>query len=224
MSASCGADQSPRTQWRVTYTGADVMTGGAPEIYYTEDADREPIRRLSAAEVEQFLGPETLSLPAQPVAWSAAALLLMALAAAALPSRSWRATAVGGLALAAAIVLFGATVLARRDATDAVAAVFLQSGQPSAEPAPTVAEVRDWDSYDQVAASFRYAYGLWVAVAALAAIGVASTVDALRSTPRSASGLRGPNATATGSGGTDSAGPDGPAPEAIAPDSGGPGS
>ena len=48
--------------------------------------------------------------------WLAVALMVAALAATALPSRIWRAAATAGLALAAAIVLSGATILARQDA------------------------------------------------------------------------------------------------------------
>ncbi|GAB2586731.1 hypothetical protein Aab01nite_51190 [Paractinoplanes abujensis] len=188
MSASCSTDEPPRTQMRVTYTGSDVLTGGTPAIHYTDDAGRKPIHRLDDAEAEALLGPQPLSLPAQPVAWLAVALMLLALAATGLPSRLWRATSLGGLALAAAIVLFGSTVLARRDATDVVAGIFLRSGGSSTDPAPAVAEVRAWDSYDQVAATFRYGYGLWVAVAVLAVVGVAATVEALRSTPAEPAG------------------------------------
>ena len=183
FSASCEVQEQPRTQWRVTYTGVDVLTGGRPAFAFTDDADREPIRRFDDAEAERLLGAPLEPLPSQPVAWVAVALLAAALAATALPSRAWRTTATGGLALAAAVVLGGATVLARRDATDAVAAVLIRTGASGPTRAPTVPEVRDWGSYGEVSDMFGYAYGFWVAIALLVAVGVAGTVAALRPDP-----------------------------------------
>ena len=180
LSASCAVEEKPRVQWRVTYTGVDVLTGGRPEVAYTDDADRQPIRTMDEREANRVLGASPAPLPPQPVAWLAVALMTAALAAAALPSRMWRATATGGLALAAAVVLGGATVLARRDATDAVAAVL--SGLTSTRSTPRTAgpELRAWEYYDQVADTFRYGYGFWLALVALSAVGVASTVQAVR--------------------------------------------
>lgn len=180
MSASCASESRPRVQWQVTYTGVDVLTGGRPDVAFTDDADKEPIHTLDDAEVRQLLGTPPAPLPPQPSAWLAVALLVAALAATALPSRTWRRTATGGLALAAAVVLLGATVLARHDATDAVAAVLSRLDAAPSAPAPTVAQLRAWDSYGQVRDTFHYAYGLWLAIAALLTVGVANTVGAGR--------------------------------------------
>lgn len=178
LSASCAAEEPPRVQWRVTYSGVDVLTGGRPEVAFTDDADREPIHRLDDAEAVRVLGAPPTSLPAQPVAWLAVALLVAALAATALPSRSGRRTATAGLAVAAAVVLWGATALARQDATEAVSAVLSRLTTSSTAPAPTGS-----DHHVQV----RYAYGTWLALASLGAVGVANTVGALRR-PRNRTG------------------------------------
>jgi hypothetical protein len=176
MSASCAAPGPPRVQWQVTYTGVDVLTGGRPAVAFTEDADREPMHDLDDAEIRRVLGAPPTPLPPQPTAWLAAALMVAALAATALPSRLWRRTATAGLSIAAAIVLVGATILARRDATDAVAAVLIGV----AAPPPSMSDIRAWESYGEVRDTFRYLYGFWLAVAALSAVGVANTVGALR--------------------------------------------
>ena len=183
LSASCTSPEGPRQQWQVTYTGADVLTGGRPTVAYTEDADARPMRPLDDTELGKVLGKPPAPLPPQPVAWLAVALMVAALAAAALPSRTWRTTLTGGLALAAAIVLAGAAILARRDAADAVAAVLIPIAADSSAPAPTVPELRTWETYDEVRETVRYAYGFWLAALALAAVGVANTVEAVRRTP-----------------------------------------
>ncbi|HLL64385.1 MAG TPA: hypothetical protein VK453_01420 [Micromonosporaceae bacterium] len=176
ISASCASEERPRLQWRVTYTGVDVIAGGEPEVAFTGDADREPIHRLDDVEIKQVLGKPPAPLPPQPLAWLSAALLAAALAATALPSRTWRTTATAGLALAAAVVLCGATMLARQDATDAAAAVLSQvTAQPSTSP-PTVPQLRHWEHYGQVSDKFRYMYGFWTAIAALSIVGVSNTV------------------------------------------------
>ena len=180
MSASCATAGQPSQQWRVTYTGVDVVTGGSPEVAYTDDADQEPIHTLDDVEVRRLLGTSATPLPPQPLALLAAALMAAALAATALPSRTWRMTATAGLALAAAVVLWGATMLARHDATDAVASVISQVFAAPSAPPPTVPQVREWENYGQVRDTFRYGYGFWIAIAALSAVGVASTVGVFR--------------------------------------------
>jgi hypothetical protein len=182
MSASCASDQQPSMQWGATYTGVDVVTGGRPDVAFTDDADREPIHTLDDVEVIQLLGALPESLPPQPVAWLAAALMVAALGATALRSRGWRTTFTAGLALAAAIVLWGATTLARHDAADAFAAVFSRIGAPSGPP-PTVPELRDWEDYDRIRDAFRYGYGFWIAIVALLAVGTANTLVAGRDRP-----------------------------------------
>ncbi|MET0419625.1 MAG: hypothetical protein ABW022_26720 [Actinoplanes sp.] len=126
-----------------------------------------------------LLGKLPDPLPPQPTAWLAVALMAAALAATALRSRSWRTTATGGLAIAAAVVLWGAAMLARRDATDAVAAVLSRvTADPSSPPPPT-AELRQWENYGQISDTFTFLYGFWLALAASAAVGVANTVAAV---------------------------------------------
>ncbi|MBM2615842.1 hypothetical protein JIG36_09770 [Actinoplanes sp. LDG1-06] len=173
LSASCASEGPPRVQWRVTYTGADIVAGGRPDVAFTGDADREPIHDLDGGEMKRVLGGPPAALPAQPVAWLAAALMVAALAATALRSRAWRTSLTGGLALAAAVVLWGAAVLARRDAVDAVTAVLSQvtGSRPPDE--------RAGDTYEQVRALFHFTYGLWLALSVLATVGVASTVAAV---------------------------------------------
>ena len=178
MSASCASEEPPYFQWRATYTGADVLTGGRPEVAFTDDARREPIRTLGDTEARTKYGALPESLPPQPVAWLAVALMVAALAATAVPSPMWRRTAVAGLALAAAVVLWGATVLARRDATDAVASVL--SGVGTSPRAPVSPELRRWEWYGQVSDLVHFGYGLWTALAVLAAVGVANTVGVIR--------------------------------------------
>lgn len=177
LSASCASEESPRTQWRITYTGVDVITGGVPDIAFTQDADEEPIREQSDAELASVLGAPPPALPSQLLAWPAAALLVAALAATALPSRRWRAAGTAGLAFAAAIVLGGATMLARHDAADAVAMTLSVANGSPQEAGPGL---REWDFYDRISGAFRYAYGLWACLAALVAVGVLDTVRVIR--------------------------------------------
>ena len=188
MSASCAIEERPRMQWRVTYTGADLLTGGEPDVAFTDDADERPIHRLDENATRQVIGTPPAPLPTQPVAWVAVVLMTAALAATALPSRTWRTTATAGLALAATVVLAGATVLARRDATDAVAAVVRRFTAGSPGPPPTAPELRGWEHYGQVSDTFGYGYGFWTAIAALSLVGVANTVGVIRDTARDRDG------------------------------------
>lgn len=176
VGASCAAGDDPRTEWETTWTGTDLVTGGRPDVALSQDVEREPLRVLDAAELHDLLGDTSPDLPAQPVAWLAVALIVAALAATALPSRGWRLTATGGLAIAAAIVLWGAAMLARNDAADAVATVLRNMGSSPR----TGADPRDWENYGQVRDLFRFRYGLWIALVTLSAVGVANTVQALR--------------------------------------------
>jgi hypothetical protein len=180
MSASCATEERAPVQWRVTYTGVDVITSGSPDVDFTADADREPIHRLDDVEVRQLLGTSSAPLPPQPLGWLAAALMTAALAATALATRTWRTTFTAGLAFAAAVVLSGATILARHDATDALAAVMSQFNATSSAPPPTVPQVRAWGSYGEIRDMFRYEYGFWIAVVALFVVGVANTVGVVR--------------------------------------------
>jgi hypothetical protein len=184
FTASCTSEEQPRAQWQVTYTGADVLTGGRPAVAFTMDADQNPIRPLDDAELLGLLDAPPAPLGPQPVAWVAAALMVAALIGTALPSRIWRATATAGLAIAAAVVLWGAVVLARQDATDAVATVLSQATSARDDTPMTGPELREWDSYPQIRDLFRYLYGFWIAVAALLAVGVANIVGVVRLTRR----------------------------------------
>lgn len=175
LSASCTSEQQS-VHWRVTYTGVDVIAGGRPDVDFTDDVNREPMHRLDDAEARQVLGEPPASLPAQPLGLLAVALMAVALAASALRSRLWCHTAVAGLSLAAAILLWGATVLARNDATDALAAVASQL----ASPPPASPDLRSWEQYDQLRETFRYLYGFWLALAALATVAVANVVGLVR--------------------------------------------
>ena len=184
FTASCTAEEQPRAQWRVTYTGVDVLTGGRPAVALTMDADQQPIRPLDDAELRDLLDAPPAPLGPQPVAWVAAALMVAALAGAALPSPIWRATATAGLAIAAAVVLGGAVVLARQDATDAVATVLSQATSSRDQVPMSGAELRAWDSYPQIRDLFHYLYGFWIALAALFLVGVANVVGVVRLTRR----------------------------------------
>jgi hypothetical protein len=183
LTASCASEEEPRSQWRLTYTGIDVVTGGRPEIAMTEDADKTPIHPLDDDELEEWLGAPLDSLPTLPLAWPAAALLLAALAATAVPSRAWRTTTTGGLALAAAVLLAGATVLARHDATDTVASLGTGLVSDRVASPPPVPELRQSNYYGGVSDMFRYAWGLWITLGLLAVVGVANTVEAVRRPP-----------------------------------------
>lgn len=179
MSASCTSDRTPREQWRITYTGTDLLTGGPPVVAYTDDAARTPIRDLDAAEAAEMAGALPASLPRQPLAWLAVALMALALAAAVVPSPTWRTTATAGLAIAAAVLLFGATMLARQDATDTLVTLSdgLTTSRAREVPDP---QARQGALRDEIGATFRYGYGLWTALAALAAVGLANLVRVLR--------------------------------------------
>ena len=36
LSASCDSPEQPHVQWEVTYTGADVLTGGRPDVAFRQ--------------------------------------------------------------------------------------------------------------------------------------------------------------------------------------------
>jgi hypothetical protein len=179
LTASCDRPGVRSPQWRVTYTGADLVAGGRPDIDFTDDSELEPMRRLDGDGVRNLLGELAPALPAQPMALAAVALLLVLAASAALPAR-WRAPATAGSSLAAAVVMWGAVELAKRDAADDLAGRLMQVASTSRTPAPSTAQVRQWDQYDAVHDLFRAGYGFWVAVASLAVLGVANVVQVLR--------------------------------------------
>jgi hypothetical protein len=139
MSASCGVEQRSGVQWQATYSGVDVLTGGRPRIALTHDAAQEPIHVLDDAELRREIGQPPPPLPAQPLAWLAVAVMAAALATTALPAPRWRVTATAGLTLAAVVLLWGATMLARQDVTDAVAAVLSRTTATPSQPPPIVA-------------------------------------------------------------------------------------
>jgi hypothetical protein len=179
LTASCSEPGVRSAQWRVTYTGSDLVVGGRPDIDLTVDSELAPMRRLDDDGVRNLLGEPAPALPAQPMAWAAVALLLVLAATAALPAR-WRAPATAGSALAAAVVTWGAVELAKRDATDDLAARLMQLASTSRPSASSTEQVRQWDQYDAVHDLFRPGYGFWVAVASLAVLGVANVVQILR--------------------------------------------
>ena len=177
LTVSCES-QDHSERWQVTYTGTDLVTGGKPEIRVSDDPAHQPPRRLDDADAKLLGGPPA-PLPAQPVAWLAVALMAAALAGTALPSRIWRRTLTAGLALAAATVLWGASVLARQDAADALARVL---SQLVAGPPPP-ARIRQWDRYAEVRDLVTHGYGFWIAIAALVAVGAVNTAGLLRPDP-----------------------------------------
>jgi hypothetical protein len=181
LSASCSTEERSGVQWRATYTGVDILARGRPTIAYTDDAARQPIHTVDDAELHQVLGDPPPTLPPQPLAWLAVALMAAALVATALSAPRWRVTASAGLSLAAVVLLWGATMLARHDALDVVVKEIIRTDTPLSAPAATVDELRKWEQdQPKVGDLVRYDYGFWIAIAALSAVGVANTVRVLR--------------------------------------------
>jgi hypothetical protein len=181
VSASCGTGQRSGPQWRVTYTGVDILARGRPTVAFTDDADKQPIHTLDDAELRRLLGKPPAPLPPQPLAWLAVAVMAAALAATALPVPRWRVTATAGLTLAAVVLLWGATMFALQAATDAVIGELGQSNMAPSKPPPTVRELRNWEQHNpKVRDLVHHEYGFWIAIAALSVVGLANTMRVLR--------------------------------------------
>jgi hypothetical protein len=181
ISASCGTEQRSGAQWRVTYTGVDVLARRRPTVAFTDDATKQPMHTLDDTELRRLLGKPPPPLPPQPLAWLAVALMATALAATTLPAPRWRITGTAGLTLAAGVLLWGATMFALQDAKDAMVRELGQSNMSPSKPPPTVRDLRNWEQDNPKARDLvHYEYGLWIAIATLSAVGVANTLRVLR--------------------------------------------
>lgn len=177
-----GVPPEQRQAWRVTYTGADLLTGGAPEVEIADYASRGRLRNLSDADMVRYLGHPPTPLSPQVLAWLALSLLVIGAALTATRRRQWKTWTAAGLSIAVAAALLKATLLARDQATDAVAGVLSRMGSLPDQPAPPV---REWEYYPAVHDMFRFGYGFWITVGILAALAVLHTAQAL------VSGVRG---------------------------------
>jgi len=182
LSASCSGDAPPdapdaRQQWRVSYTGADILVGGKPDVAWADHTRPGPPQRLSEAELVDLIGQPATPLSPQPLAWLAVVLIAGALAAAALRGTRQRATVTAGLALVAALALYAATLLARDQAVDAVAEVLRRVASGSS--APSKEPIREWEYYGWVGGRFRFGYGLWITIGILLALSLANAAEAV---------------------------------------------
>lgn len=173
------AGLAPQEQqaWRVTYTGMDLLVGGAPEVEVADNANQGRLRTLDDGDLVEYLGHRPEPLKPHFLAWLTVALLATAAALGALRSSRWTASVVAGLAAAATATLVGATILARRQATDAVAYVIRRTygGLPD-QPLPPIT---DWEYYPAIADMFRFGYGFWVAIGVLLVLTGVNTAHAL---------------------------------------------
>ncbi len=173
VTGSCTAPEQPRMQWKITWTDLGLLAGGRPDLDFTQDSDKEPMRRLDAEGVRDLMGtPTPPTVPPQPVAWLAVTLMLASLAASAAPSRIWRPALTAGFAVAAVIVLTGATLLARSAAVDTVATAIGRI-PPGRDP-------RAWEHYNLLNDSFSLAYGHWLAILTLSLVAMAALIDLIR--------------------------------------------
>src|SRR5688572_3893986 len=83
VSASCSSEkfEVPEGQyqrWRVTYTGADLLTGGQPAVAWDDGYSGRGLRRLDEADLADLIGPLPAPLRPQPLAWLAVALIAAA--------------------------------------------------------------------------------------------------------------------------------------------------
>src|SRR5690242_18608998 len=102
LSASCGgaAPELPQAG-RLTWTGTDIVTGGRPDVYYTDHRAAAPPHRIGAAEVAKRFEKRPPPLRPQPWAWVAVALTVAAIAVAASGVTRRRAAVTAGLTLVA---------------------------------------------------------------------------------------------------------------------------
>ena len=173
------AGLAPQEQqaWRVTYTGMDLLVGGAPDVEVADHASQGRLRALDDGDLVQYLGHHPEPLKPHFLAWLTVALLAIAAALGALRPSRWTASVMGGLAAAATATLVGATILARRQATDDVANVIRRTfGGPPNQPLPPVT---DWEYYPAIADMFRFGYGFWIAIGVLIALTGANTAQAM---------------------------------------------
>lgn len=186
VTGACTGEPPPdvpgaRQQWRVTYTGLDVVAGGRPDVQWADQNSRGQLRRLDEAGVVALTGQPASPLRPQPLAWLAVALIAAGLGAAALRGPRRRAVVIATAALVSIVAIYGASLLAREQAIDDVARV-LQRATPSAgEPdEELVGEYREF-IHDR----FQLDYGLWVTMGLLITVGLANAAGAVvASAPR----------------------------------------
>lgn len=157
---SQGVPEQQRQQWRVTYTGVDILIGGQPDVAWADANSQGRLRLLDEADLLDLMGQPPSPLRPQPLAWLAVALIAAALAATALRATRRRAAVTAGLALVAALALYAATLLAREQAVDTMAGVLRHAfvhldrvaadadqrvGVPPLGPRPIPARVRPLD-------------------------------------------------------------------------------
>jgi hypothetical protein len=165
-------------EWRVTYTGVDVLVGGQPEVAWADQTSNGQLRTLNEAELVKLIGQPPAPPGPQPLAWLAVALMAAALAVTALRATRRRAAVTAVLVLVAAVALYAATLLVREQAADAVAEV-LRSAMPSGAGRSSSAPIRDWEHFPWVRDRFELRYGCWAAIGTLLLVGMANVALAV---------------------------------------------
>jgi hypothetical protein len=179
-----GVPEQEHQQWRVTYSGLDILVGGQPEVAVADRSTDGELRTRRGPDLIDLIGQEPSALRPQPLAWLAVTLIVAAAVLAAAGGTPRRAAIVAGLTLTAALALYAATLLAREQATDTVAQVLRSATNTSAGPIST--PIREWEHRPWVRDQFQFRYGFWIAIGTLVAAGLASVVRAVptRSRPR----------------------------------------
>jgi hypothetical protein len=145
-----------------TYTGTDLVGGGVPDRTIPVEPE---LGRTDSGSVTlpELTGGDEQPIAVQPLAVIAMGLLVLGIAAAALPQAGPRAALAAGLAAVAALVLIVGQLVAKQWLTTKLAAALHDSGV-AGKPSDMI----------------HTRYGFWVTLALLAAVAAGNTVALVR--------------------------------------------
>jgi hypothetical protein len=175
VTASCsGAEievpESQSQRWRVSHTGVDLLTGGQPDVAWDDGYSQRGLRALDEAGLVDLIGQPPAPLRPQPLAWLAIALIATAVVGTTVWWRArWSGILAAAAAMGAAASLYAATLRARDHAIEATASVLRRALTLSPDPPST--PLRQWEYFPWVRDQFHLAYGVWIAIGLLLAVG-----------------------------------------------------